>query len=520
MAPVNIAGQPIAVTSELRRQGLDVSLLQYTAGEGHKYGYPGDQVVNIKGRHRVEAETETLAAALAAGYDIFHFWMSTFFGGRRYANMYGLDLPFIKARGRHIVYRGTGFDLRVKSRHIALNPHHPFQHGYELEIDEQAQLAYLAYLKDYVDQFVVQDPEMHEFMPEARVIPRAMDLDRYEPVGVAPNERPLIVHAPSKGLVKGTPILMRALDELREEGLAFELKVITEMPHEQAMGWYRKADLIVDQLLLGWYGVLTLEGLALGKPVVVYVRDDLYESFTPRIPIANANPDTLKDVLRPLIADYEQRRAVAEHGPAFVRQVHDVRTVAAQLRELYEEVLARPVRQPEGYSDLRHFVAQFKIAEALDERRTDRFKSRKYDELLQELPRLRFKANKYEQLLSDPVRLRPAPAPAPAAPAPATSAPGTPVAAPLPELDEQQVAIERGLLRDLRNKAREYDRVADELPRLRYQAKRADELFEEVKALRYKASQHDALREEVLALRFKVQQQGRGRDRKLRSRST
>ena len=37
MAPVNIAGQPIAVTNELRRQGLDVTLVQYTAGEGHKY---------------------------------------------------------------------------------------------------------------------------------------------------------------------------------------------------------------------------------------------------------------------------------------------------------------------------------------------------------------------------------------------------------------------------------------------------------------------------------------------------
>lgn len=508
MAPVNIAGQPIAVTNELRRQGLDVTLLQYTAGEGHKYGYAGDQVVNLKGRHRVEAQTETLSAALSSGYDIFHFWMSTFFGGRRYANMYGLDLPFIKARGRHVVYRGTGFDLRVKSHHIARNPHHPFQHGYVLDIDEEAQLRYIDYLKDYVDQFIVQDPEMHEFMPQARVVPRAMNVDDYVPVGIEPTDRPLIVHAPSKTLVKGTPILMQALSELEAEGLTFDLKVITGMAHDEAMDWYRKADLIVDQLLLGWYGVLTLEGLALGKPVVVYVRDDLYEAFTPRIPIANATPDTLKDVLRPLIGEFEARRAIAQQGPEFVRQVHDVRTVASQLREIYDEVAAKPIRRPEGYNDLQHFVAQFKVTEAMEERRVERFKARKYDDLLEELPRLRFKANKYEQLMSDPTALRPTPPPEPE----------TSTAAPLADAsDSEHVSVDRALLRDLRNKAREYDRFADELPRLRYQARRAAELFEEVKALRYKASQFDALRGEVMALRFKVKEQGRGLGRKLRS---
>jgi glycosyltransferase involved in cell wall biosynthesis len=508
MAPVNIAGQPIAVIDELRRQGVDVSLLQYTAGDGHRYGYRADQMVNIKGRHRVEVQAETLRASLEAGYDIFHFWMSTFFGGRRYANMYGLDLPFIKARGRRIVYRGTGFDLRIKSQHIANNPHHPFQHGYELAIDEEAQLAYIEYLKQYVDLFIVQDPEMHEFMPQARIVPRAMILDHFEPVGIAPTDTPLIVHAPSKGLVKGTPMLLQALDELRDEGLSFELKVITEMPHEEALEWYRRADLIVDQLLLGWYGVLTLEGLALGKPVAVYVRDDLYERFTPRIPIANANPDTLKDVLRPLIADYEHRRAVAEHGPEFVRQVHDSRTVAAQLKAIYEEVMETPVRVPEGYADLQHFVAQFKVAEALGERRTDRFKARKYDELLTELPRLRFKANKYEQLMTEPAALRPAPLSSGASLAVPEAGEG---------ISEDHVSVERNLLRELGQKAREYDEISEELPRLRYQAKRAEELFEEVKSLRYKAGQHDALRQEVLELRFKVAQQGRGRGRRLRS---
>lgn len=505
MAPVNIAGQPITVVSELRRQGVDVSLLQYTAGdEGHRFGYPGDQLVNIRSRHRLEAQTETLEAALGDGYDIFHFWMSTLFGGRRYANMYGLDLPFIKARGRRIVYRGTGFDLRVRSEHIARNPYHPFQYGYELDIDEDAQRKYLEYLKSYVDLFIVQDPEMHEFMPGARIVPRGIQLDQFEPVGIRPSDRPLIVHAPSNGLVKGTPMILQALNELEEEGLSFELKVVSGMAHDEAMDWYRRADLIIDQLLIGWYGVLTLEALALGKPVVVYVRQDLYDAFTPRIPIANANPDTIKDVLRPLIADYEARRALAAPGPDYVREVHDVRKVATSLRGIYQEVMELPVRQPETYDDLHHFLSQFKEVEALGERRSLLFKARKYDELLQELPKLRFRANKYEHLMPEVKALRRRVRDLESQLAGGGGALGA--ANGEAQNDPERVSIDRGVLRTLRAKAQELDQLLDELPRLRYQARRGDELFAEVKSLRYKTANFDALQDELLTLRYKVKQ--------------
>lgn len=500
MAPVNIAGQPIALTRELRRQGVDVSLLQYTAGEGHAFGYPSDQTVNLKGRHRMEAQTETLESALSAGYDIFHFWMSTLFGGRRYANMYGLDLPFIKARGRRIVYRGTGFDLRVRSLHEARNPHHAFQYGYELEIDEEAQRLYLRYLASYVDLFIVQDPEMHEFMPEARIVPRGIDVDSLDAVGIQPTDRPLIVHAPSKALVKGTPLLQQALAELAEEGLPFDFQLVTDVHHEEALDWYRRADIVVDQLLIGWYGVLTIEALALGKPVVVYVRDDLYDRFTPRIPVANATPETIKDVLRELIVSYEARRALAENGPSFVREVHDIRTVAAEVKELYSEVMEMPPREPSGSADIDHFLAQFKELEAADERRRERFKARKYDELLRQLPTLRFKANRADELAESVQALKRRVRDLEIEQGiPASGSGAGAVAA-----SSERVVIDRGTLRSMHERAREFDAVSDELPQLRQQARTREELVREVQSLRYKAKRYEELREEVLSLRFTV----------------
>jgi glycosyltransferase involved in cell wall biosynthesis len=404
MAPANVAGQPIALVRELRRQGVDASLLVY--GVGHPFGYGNDLTFDLRGRHRIEAQGEAVKRTIADGYDVYHLWRSPLLSGADYGGMYGMELPFLKARDKRILYSPTGFDVRVRSEHVARNPHNAFAYGYELQLDEALLQRFLAYLRDYVDCFTVLDPELGEFLPGAPVVPRAIDLDGWPAVGVEPSDRPLIVHAPSVPAVKGTALVTKALDELAQEGLRFELKLITGMAHAEAMEWYRRADLVVDQLFIGWYGVFTVEALALGKPVVVYVREDLYEAFTPRIPIANANPLTVKDVLRELIGSFDARRALAERARPFAEEVHDVRVVARTLRAVYEDVLARPPRRPETTADIDWFLEQCKRLETLDERLPLLSKARAFDAALAEFRQLRAVGRRYDELVEQLPELR------------------------------------------------------------------------------------------------------------------
>ena len=421
-APVNIAGQPIAAVRELRRQGVDASLLQY--GEGHAFGYSSGRLVPFRGRHRLEVQVEAVEQALAEDNDIFHFWMATFFASPRipgrgeYQFMHGLDLPFLKLRGKKIVYRCTDFDVRTASLHSAVNPYNPFRYGYEPLFSDAAHREYLSYLREYVDVFVVQDPELHEFMPQARVVPRGLDLAEFPEIGVEPSDRPLVVHAPSKTELKGTRFVLQALDELREEGVPFELRLIEGMSHSEALEWYKRADLVVDQLVIGWYGVLTVEALALGKPVIVRVRDDLRRAFRPEIPVATASPGTIKDVLRTALKDFSYRRALAERARSYVEQVHDIRTVAARLRAIYEDVLEMPENRPETAADLRWLWSRYKASEAseaalIDEIRfgrppsgtrllsvRSRRQARRLHKVVAEVGALRSKAILYEQATS------------------------------------------------------------------------------------------------------------------------
>lgn len=358
LAPFNVAGQPGVLARELRRQGVDATMLVY--GTGHTFGYAHDQAVDVRGRHRFEAMVETLQTTLEQGVDIYHLWRGPLLTPGVFSGMYAMELPLLKARGKRVVFSPTGFDVRVRALHEERNPYHPFRYGYELDLDWDATVRFVELLAENVDTFTALDPELGEYLPGAPVIPRAIDLEEWPCGGVECTNRPLVVHAPSQPTVKGTAIIERALQELAEEGVEHELKLIIGMPHEEARRWYQRADVVVDQLHIGWYGVLAVEGMALGKPVVSYIRPDLLEGFDPEIPIANANPDTVKDVLRELLGSFERRAELGERSRAFVEEVHDVRVVARKLRDLYEDLMARPARVPAGTADIDWFLDQYR----------------------------------------------------------------------------------------------------------------------------------------------------------------
>jgi len=410
MAPVNICGQPITLVEELRRQGIDAHLLQY-GSRGHRFGYKTDRVVDLRGGERAAGQMETVKACLDEGFDIFHFFLRTLFygGGPTGYKDAGLDLPFIKNRGRRIVYRFTGFDVRLKSEHIKKNPYHPYQYGYTNTLDEDIQKRYLAFLQQYVDQFIVPDPEMHEFFPEAIVIRRAINLQDWSYVGVQPNDCPLIIHAPSDPLVKGTKFIVSALEDLKAEGLKFSFKLISDMNHSEAAVWYRRADIVVDQLCIGWYANFAMECMALGKPVIVYIREGLEDSPDPSSAIENANPDNIKEKLRSLIKDFDRRSELGKLGRQYVEQVHDVRKVVPQWIDVYTKVLKEPPVEPSSFTDIDYFLTQYQLTH--EELPKLRYKARSYDKLLKELPGLRYKARKSQGIITAiafaPLRVKP-----------------------------------------------------------------------------------------------------------------
>src|SRR5204862_6492338 len=104
---------------------------------------------------------------------------------------------------------------------------------------------------------------------ESDVVPPAIGLDDWQPSPVEPGPVLRIAHAPSKRAVKGTDDVLAAVDSLRARGAPVELDLIEGVPNREACLRYAAADIVIDQLRVGWYGVLAVEAMARAKPVVV-----------------------------------------------------------------------------------------------------------------------------------------------------------------------------------------------------------------------------------------------------------
>lgn len=274
-------------------------------------------------------------AHLAAHFDVFHFhYVGSFF--RSYA-----DLAVLKALGKIIVFHLHGCDIRNPGR---VRIEHEVSACAECPAQclTPAKIGLPSALRRYVDAVIVSTPDLLEFVPEAQYIPNPVDVTIWD---MAPRHRSapqlgqddwIVVHAPTDRAIKGTRHIEAAVEALRAEGMSVRLRLLEGLTHEELRQACVDADIVVDQVLVGWFGLFALEMMALGKPVVAYIREDLQVAARD-IPLASAGPLSLLSTLRGLTASAAWRHDLELRGPRYVRQHHDPLTVARQILGVYEQ---------------------------------------------------------------------------------------------------------------------------------------------------------------------------------------
>lgn len=344
-APLNFAGQTYLLSQALREAGIDSISYRIASRRGNAvdvYAFKDDRIIEFDWDNRLGYLFRATQEIISEKPDIVHLWHRPLVYGRHDDPLNGMDLPFLRLGGARIGLRFTGYELRRKSLEMKINPFSPFHYGFEYGFPEDSQKRFYDFIGTYIDTFFVQDPEMQTYCPQARIVPRVLDLSKFSVVETEPKARPMVVHAPTDDLLKGTNFVLKAVEELKEEGLDFDFRLIKDMPNAQALEQYRAADIVIDQILIGWYGVLAMEAMAMGKAVIAYIRDDLTGYFGAQLPLLNANPETIKQVLRGAVKDAELRQEVGRHGRTFVEATHDSRRVARDLAKIYDEMLAKP----------------------------------------------------------------------------------------------------------------------------------------------------------------------------------
>jgi glycosyltransferase involved in cell wall biosynthesis len=319
-APVNVAGGPGAISEGLRELGVESTLLVFNERPFER-GF--DVNLELRDTSRVSSVPFNLPKQLRAltwalrEFDVFHFHAGLTLAPRR------ITLPLLRRRGKGIVFQSWGSDLRGRSAS---------------EVD---------YLREagavIVGSYLTRRLAPRGPWPEYDVVPPAIVLRDWEPASAEPGVVVRVAHAPSKRAVKGTEAVIAAVDALRGRGAPIELDLIEGGPNREARLRYATADVIVDQLKIGWYGMFAIESMALGKPVVVHLDEEAAaeteEAFGLELPLVRADEGNLENVLAGLLEVRETLPELGRRSREYVERVHAHTSVAKRVLEIYERVM-------------------------------------------------------------------------------------------------------------------------------------------------------------------------------------
>lgn len=319
--PTEIAGQMGMLAQGLRRLGITVAAFNWF----WSYLAYRDHIVNTDA-----FELNNMVEYLARNTDLFHFHNADTMLEEQH------DLPWLKDMGKKLIMHHWGNDVRTVGM---VQQHNPYPLPPSYLSDEQIHHR-LTRLSRYIDTAIVQDYEVYPYVAPyyrtVHVLPLACDVSRFPPAyPVVQNTVPRVLHAPTNRAFKGTAYVEEALGRLESQA-TFDYVRVERVSHDQALRIYASGDIVVDQLLCGSYGMLSVEAMALGKVVVAFIREDVREHLPADLPIVIARPETLADVLLPLLRDGDLRHELGRRSRAYVEQYHSLDHVAPRLLAIYD----------------------------------------------------------------------------------------------------------------------------------------------------------------------------------------
>lgn len=367
-APYMIGGHPQQLARAERGVGLESWSVAFRPS---KFQYSADEILWQDHQSPLVGEFKRwgLLARCLWNYDIIHFNFgqsllparSFPIGGGKgrwhwlkdlYALLELRDLPLLKWAGKGIVITFQGDDARqgdFLQQLSTIDLRDELEAGYYSAQSDAHKKRRLVQIARHADCIYALNPDLLHVLPAgAKFLPYShLDLDQWPMVPANPGDKPpVVLHAPTHRGIKGTRHVLEAVNRLRSEGIPFNFQLVENRTWAEARALYEKADLLVDQLLLGWYGGLAVEMMALGKPVICYLREgDL--GFIPRqmrldLPIIQAEPATLFHVLKEWLTVRRQELIPrGRRSRAFVETWHDPRKIAAQVAADYRRILPR-----------------------------------------------------------------------------------------------------------------------------------------------------------------------------------
>lgn len=336
IAPTNYSGQGRAWARAVEREYAGTAARNMAVALPGDFGFPADTLVPIATVNSSAAWADAeWQAARSFTHVLVEAQRSMF--GRRFGRDLAAEITALESAGVAVAHMCHGTDIRDPDAHAARTRWSPYPEDPRTAALRADAVANLALLTAKRLPTFVSTPDLIDDVPWARWCPVVIDPAAFRAdraVFSDPTNR--IVHVSTSAVQKGTALIEPTVSAFAASGAA-DFRVIDSAPASQMSRVYADADIVLDQFRLGSYGVAACEAMAAGRVVVGHVlpavRQRVLDATGYELPIVEATPDTLGDVLTELTDDIPRARRIAAAGPEFVAAVHDGRASAHALVE-------------------------------------------------------------------------------------------------------------------------------------------------------------------------------------------
>ncbi len=257
---------------------------------------------------------------LCARFDVFlYVWSHSFLP-------FKLDMLLLRLLGKRVIVFNCGDDVRYRPIQSRIDREH-FNLRYYADNDS----AYLKkhdaggnwFIRGFYHQRLeeIMGATIVSFRSQATFQSRPAYFYRFPQPAICSeprrtNDIPLIIHAPTDRVAKGTYYVLEAIEQLRVQGVEFEFELIENQSNDYLLERVSKADIVIDQPG-PWFGKFGAEALAAGCVLFSGNRADYYGFMDENSPVIQFNPDAsaLYEQLVKVVTDVQFRQGlmIASH---------------------------------------------------------------------------------------------------------------------------------------------------------------------------------------------------------------
>jgi len=243
---------------------------------------------------------ETLIKYLPEGFSVLHLKRSR----RFFDKTFGVGWRLFRAKGDlyHVHYLLQDCYLALKFGKCPIVGH---AHGSDLRrsLKHRVWGRIVRYNLKHCDKVLVSTPDIlgiaRKYRADAEYLPNPVDTELFypKPFIAHKGKKRVLIASDSNWSVKGTDLAIEALSKIKDKvdvsiieyGVDFDktvdlassldlrLSVLPKVSHDRVSEYYWDADVVIDQFKFGSLGMVSLEAIACGRPVITYVSSEYAE---------------------------------------------------------------------------------------------------------------------------------------------------------------------------------------------------------------------------------------------------